>query len=293
MNIVELLNDINSLYLEDLQKENHPSIFIKEKNYRILIIRGLEINKDGLDYISRGIVINKEKEVFFYDRKEENLVKSDSGFENLIDIISPIYSRNKRIMKSYANEIDHLEDSLYERKAPRIFMDIWFDVKKDLAHIERHLTRNIGVLEEFYKSNSKEPGFQTSEFKDLIEEIKYSLHHASTQVSRLDALYSYYNSIKNEKLNKNIYMLTLLSAVFLPLNLIVGFFGMNTENLFFKENPLGTQYVLWIIIGSFGASAFGLPLIRLVDNILLKTFLGRYDMYQKFSAKIDKILKNE
>lgn len=293
MKIAELLEEINPLYIEDLQSEGHHSIFINEENYKILIVRGLGISNKGLEYVSKGIVINKEKEVFYYDREEENLVKSEAGYSKMLEIISPIYTRNQKIIESYVIEVDKLEDSLFERKASRIFMDIWFDIKKDLSRIERHLIRNHTILNNFYKANLDEENFQEAEFRDLLEQIQINHHNSNTQLSRLDALYNYYGSIKNDKLNRNIFMLTLFSAVFLPLNLIVGFFGINTENLFFKDNPLGTKYVLAILIGSLTITVFGLPLIRFIDNHILKIFLGRYDIYKKISKKLDKLLKIE
>jgi magnesium transporter len=47
-----------------------------------------------------------------------------------------------------------------------------------------------------------------------------------------------------------------LSGIFLPLNLIVGFFGMNTTSLPFASELGGTHIVMWIlfsvIVVSFG-----------------------------------------
>ncbi|EAH9124568.1 magnesium transporter CorA family protein, partial [Campylobacter jejuni] len=66
-------------------------------------------------------------------------------------------------------------------------------------------------------------------------------------LARIDTLYTLTNAIKNEKMNKSIYLLSILSSIFLPLNLIVGFFGMNTNNLFFKDSPYGTLYIFSLI----------------------------------------------
>ena len=45
-------------------------------------------------------------------------------------------------------------------------------------------------------------------------------------------------------MNKNIYYLTIISGIFLPLTLITGFFGMNTGGLPLTNNPNGTLYVI-------------------------------------------------
>jgi magnesium transporter len=49
-------------------------------------------------------------------------------------------------------------------------------------------------------------------------------------------------------MNNTIYTLTLLSAIFLPLNLIVGFFGMNTTSLPFTVGDGGTYSVITLLI---------------------------------------------
>jgi hypothetical protein len=90
-------------------------------------------------------------------------------------------------------------------------------------------------------------------------------------------------------LNKNIYILTLISGVFLPLNLIVGFFGMNTESLLFKDDPKGTLYVIYILIAIIFLFTMGLKILVLIDDFLTKTGMGKYQFYQKISNKIQDI----
>lgn len=290
MKIKDLLKEINPVYLDDLQVLGHHSHFIQENDYKIIIIRGLEVSIEGLTYSSKGIVISHNSEVFYYDHEGENLVRYQDGYKKLFELISPIYTRNQKIIDSYINEIDSLEDNLFERKISAVFMDIWFDLKKDLTRVERHFQRNYGILDSFVQANLSDENFQGAEFKNLLNDINHTQQNTRQQVARLDALYNYYGSIKNDKLNKNIYMMTLLSAVFLPLNLIVGFFGMNTANLFFKDSEMGTQYVFFTLIGSLLISVFGLPIIRFIDHKILKVFLGRYNIYKNISSKVVSIL---
>jgi len=68
------------------------------------------------------------------------------------------------------------------------------------------------------------------------------------QLSKLDYLYSFYNAKSNDKMNRMIYLLTIISAVFLPLNLVVGFFGMNTSGLPFADGKFGTYNAIMIMV---------------------------------------------
>lgn len=93
-------------------------------------------------------------------------------------------------------------------------------------------------------------------------------------------------------MNKNIYLLTVLSGIFLPLNLIVGFFGMNTEGLLFKDDPNGTTYVLYALTGIFLAFVLGFNILNLIDRFFFRWWLGRSKLYNKMSNKIEEAKEN-
>ena len=89
-----------------------------------------------------------------------------------------------------------------------------------------------------------------AEQNELKKELKNSVHKCGVLKSmieeyslRVEDIYSFIQSDKNDKINKNIYLLTLLSALFLPLNFITGFFGMNTNGMFLSSFKDGTAIV--------------------------------------------------
>ncbi|HGZ69857.1 MAG TPA: hypothetical protein ENK74_00475 [Nitratifractor sp.] len=63
---------------------------------------------------------------------------------------------------------------------------------------------------------------------------------AKAAIEKLDYLYDFYCAKVDEKMNRNVYYLTLLSGIFLPLTLATGFFGMNTSGLPYTNDPSGT-----------------------------------------------------
>jgi len=78
-------------------------------------------------------------------------------------------------------------------------------------------------------------------------------------VEKLDYLYEFYKTKQDEKMNHIMFILTIISAIFLPLTLVTGFFGMNTGGLPFVTDPNGTikavvlslfleiPFIFWII----------------------------------------------
>ena len=95
---------------------------------------------------------------------------------------------------------------------------------------------------------------------------------AKELITRLDGLYTLISSIKNERLNQNIYILSIISTIVLPLNLIVGFFGMNTGGLFLQNSAFGTLIVLGIIIAVFALGALYYRLKTRQDSSLEADF---------------------
>ena len=289
-NIDSKFPHINTFALNELAKKDRRSFYLNENDIEVLHLRGVNIDEDGLIFNSKSFIFSKEY-IFEFDHEhnETNLLKEE--YSDFFRTLEQIYNRNSEIIENYIDEIDLQEDSVFERKASRVFVDVWFDLKKDLTRIERHLQRNLAVLSQFSNEHTCYIKDCDSKIRKIVDSVQVNLSNVSVQLIRLDHLYNYFSSIKNDKLNKNIYILTLFSAIFLPLNLIVGFFGMNTENLFFKGNSNGTTNVLFVLIASFLISIFGLPIIRFIDHNILKFFLGRSDIYKKMSNKIDRIFK--
>ncbi|MCB1160948.1 MAG: hypothetical protein KDK45_25825, partial [Leptospiraceae bacterium] len=230
MNLKNPIETIKEVHIEDLKSLEHPSSFIREEDYRVLILRHLSLFESGLNYESKGFIIQNET-IHIYNREKSSFELLPNGFPGLLQSIVPIHNEHKKLIDGYTNEIDALEDKLYTNKISRYFMDVWFDAKKDLTKFERYYQRNILVLKDVCKEYETHKNFPKTNFYDLIEDINAYIVGIQNQLHKLDSIHHYYVSLKDDRLNKNIYYLTLISATFLPLNLVVGFFGMNTEGL--------------------------------------------------------------
>jgi len=146
--------------------------------------------------------------------------------------------------------LNHCQDSL-ERKENAILKG------KIVANFFRKsfvLKQKILKVVKFAMQSSESLKGLSSDIAELKNALKLHILMASNleKTSRellyqLDGLYSLISSIKSEKTNKNIYILSIISTIVLPLNLIVGFFGMNTGGLFLSQSPYGTAVVTLLI----------------------------------------------
>jgi magnesium transporter len=229
---------IDDLHLEDLRNEEHPSIFDENEKYDILIVR-LPVIDNKLENKSIGFVITEDSS-FIYDISDNKFKELGGRFEGPYKIIDKMVDKLLKSFVKYNDLIADMEEALYENKATDSFMTDWLWLKHDILRIERVLMRSSFVMNEVFEYYAEVDNFPINHYMDLHEHLERTLRSASLQLSKLDYLYNFHNARTNEKMNRFIYILTILSAIFLPLNLLVGFFGMNTSGLPFTQGNIGT-----------------------------------------------------
>ncbi len=234
----EIVSLINPLHLEDLRNSLHPSLFDENPGYDMLILR-LPVPGKQLDVSSFGFILT-ETESFFYDRNDGQFKRLTGRFEGPHGVIDPVLDH---LLKSFADiqeKVADMEDMLYTDRVGDDFMTGWLDMKRDLLRIERVTQRTAAVLKEVDDHYEPLADFPVDHYMDLYEHTDRVTRSATLQLAKLDYIYNFYNARTNEKMNRLIYLLTVISAIFLPLNLVVGFFGMNTSGLPFAQGTMGT-----------------------------------------------------
>lgn len=240
-----LFDKVDSFYLSDIKNETHPSIFIEEREYDILILAlPCEDNLSKLE--SHAFVFDKES-YYYFDKVKGEFI----NFETMQHVYQFLNEKTNKVMKIVAkiNEsIDDMEEKLYDNVHLSHFMHYWLTNKKDLSRINRILMLGIDVLDDFIARYLKEEDFLAIHFKDIHEHISRTSRSTLLAMDKLNNLYNFYTSRNNEKMNKTIYLLTIVSGIFLPLHLIVGFFGMNTAGLPFDGIPYATNWVMVMMV---------------------------------------------
>ncbi|WP_280153007.1 magnesium transporter CorA family protein [Piscinibacter sp. XHJ-5] len=90
--------------------------------------------------------------------------------------------------------------------------------------------------------------------KDVLEHIERVLTHVRRLESSAEAAVQMYFAAQSNRTNAIMRTLTVLTAIFLPLNLVTGFFGMNFEGLPLIHSARG----FWIIFGVMLVLGLGL-----------------------------------
>ncbi len=93
--------------------------------------------------------------------------------------------------------------------------------------------------------------------RDVLEHIERVVHHVRRLEQSAETAVQMHFSVQGSRTNDIMRTLTVLTAIFLPLNLITGFFGMNFDALPLIHQQSG----LWLAIGFMVAIAIGLVVL--------------------------------
>ena len=240
------IENIDDLIIEDIENPEHPSDFETVNDYAVLILRLPELRDRVLNVISYAFLTSKG-ECYRFDRDSKKFVPI-GDFEALHNILDEKMDKLIRDIRQYHIEIDSLEESLYDDNTPNNFMERWLVYKKEVSLINRlmfHATLSFELFVHYGKGIEK---FDELAYADILEHMQRVRDLAKDGMDKLDNLHDFYRVKVDEKMNKNMYILTIISAIFLPLTLVTGFFGMNTGGLPFTDDSEGTMKVVWLSI---------------------------------------------
>jgi Mg2+ and Co2+ transporter CorA len=102
--------------------------------------------------------------------------------------------------------------------------------------------------------------------RDVLEHIERVLGHVRRLESSAETAVQMHFAAQSHRTNETMRALTALTALFLPLNLVTGFFGMNFEGLPLIHSRVG----FWIIFSLMFALGIGMSVL-----FLRKRYLGR------------------
>ncbi len=179
---------------------------------------------------------------------------TDNYFEVLDDIVQSIETLDNRLLRNpQSDTLKHIE--IQKRKLIEL-RKIVFPLKETTSQLEKIQSPFLNEDNRYYFAELKENCLT------VLEEID-----ANKQI--LDGMANLYYAIQDQKLNEIMKLLTVISAIFIPLTFIVGVYGMNFENM----PELKMKYGYFI---SWGVMAF--IAISLIFYFYKRGWINRRDL---------------
>lgn len=262
------------LAVEDVQRFRHPPKTETFDNYTLILYRGLtEFNKDlTIQQMTIALFAGERCLIschprhsmsvnhYWQNAQQENLLVSPGLLASRIMSFS--VGRYLEAILAFEPSLNELEDAMQETPNDEVMREL-ISYQSRLRKLKRifsyHEKLVTNLLKEMPPHLLKEDGDIEHALQDLFERCE-RLHGLCTMYYEICGdLINGYLSISSHQLNNTMRVLTVITAIFVPLTFIAGIYGMNFDNMPELHMPYGYFYTLGamlVIAAGFGIVAF-------------------------------------
>lgn len=185
------------------------------------------------------------------DRKiQDQFAKKHTGLL-LYYIIDRLLQANIRDLDYLEKEVTRMEDKIFQRHM-RLGVEEISHLRRDIIDFRRPLKPQIAVLSAFRDRAGKFFGEEMVPYLlDISVNEERIVSIIENQKETMDVLYETHTSIMSDHISQIMRVLTIFSAIILPLSLIASVWGMNHTFMPLKDN----QGDFWIVVGVMGVVA--------------------------------------
>jgi zinc transporter len=181
-------------------------------------------------------------------------MRSGLRFEHAIELLAWIVSQRtaslSKLTLAMSEQVSEIEDEILGGaiKEQRVQLG---RIRRFCARMRRHFAPDRSA---FLKLLQRHPNQLAQPHAELIrseiEELSFLIDEATELYERAKLLQEELASRLAEDTGRNLYVLSILSAVFLPMTLITGIFGMNVAGLPGLHSPAAFWLVMLLIVGA-------------------------------------------
>jgi zinc transporter len=249
-------------YLDDiildalLAEETRPRILEFDSGV-LLILRGMNLNENAEpeDMVSMRLWIDPNRIISLQRRNLRAIqdiaddLEGGQGPTNaadfLVQIVARLFERMEPVLDELDEQTDHVEERVMHDPQTDERQEI-IDIRQQAIIFRRYIAPQRDVIMQLRTSDL--PWIDQMHKRRLQE----SLDRVTRYVEDLDAIRERAQIIKDElanaladRMNRNLYVLSVIAAVFLPLGFLTGLMGINIGGMPGVDNPLA----FWIFCG--------------------------------------------
>ena len=267
-----LQKSIDARHVLDSLNPLHRSFLDGTDDYDMLILQGLGAEDAPFPLktltavfflFDRVLVTVRAPEAPSFNRLQARIDEGRiRGFKSPLDLAHQIWDamidRFLGIREMLDHDLDALQDDLLE---PDNGMNDWrllLNRRREVRRLESLCSEQLDTIDAFRRGARVAPGkAQRVQLRDLAEHIERVRGHASNLERDLEAAVQLHFAVATERTNRVVQTLTVISAIFFPLTLITGLYGMNFQHM----PELAWRYGYFIVLGVLLAIGAGLLLL--------------------------------
>ena len=252
---------IDKLSIEDIFKEKHRPKLEEYPNYLFFSIRSAlpdEKNIFILEQEQISFILGEHYLISFQAKKSDHFTDVRMRIEKKrgkIRVKGPdflLFRMLEAIIDNYFEVLEHITDTIEDLEL-RMLNNTTSDTLKMIELQKRKLNELRKIVIPLKEATSQLEKSQSPlidaanhyYFTDLRENCLSVLEEIDSNKQILDGMNNLYYAIQGQRMNEIMKLLTIISAIFIPLTFIAGIYGMNFKNI----PELETQNGYFITIG--------------------------------------------
>ena len=186
----------------------------------------------------------------------------------MLRVVNQIVDAYLDLRRELTRQLDHWQVELIDPKSRFTNWSALMEARQSLHHLDEICEDQRAAIQDWIDAmetlpppaaapEQRERELIMVRSRDVLEHIERVVHHVRRLEQNAETAVQMHFSVQSHRANDIMRVLTALTAIFLPLNLIAGIFGMNFEFIPLVHKADG----FWIAMASMGLIALALILI--------------------------------
>ena len=196
----------------------------------------------------------------------------------MLRVVNQIVDSYLALRRELTKQLDHWQEELIDPKTRFSNWAALMQSRQSLHHLDEICEDQRAAMQDWIDALEALPAPGTPaaarerelllvRSRDVLEHIERVVHHVRRLEQNAETAVQLHFNVQSHRTNDIMRVLTVLTAIFLPLNLIAGIFGMNFEFIPLVHKADG----FWIAMASMGLIAIALVLVFWRKRYLART----------------------
>ncbi len=196
----------------------------------------------------------------------------------MLRVVNQIVDAYLELRRELTRQLDHWQAELIDPRSRFTNWSALMEARQSLHHLDEICQDQRSAVQDWIDAMETLPTPEAAaevrerelimvRSRDVLEHIERVVHHVRRLEQNAETAVQMHFSVQSHRANDIMRVLTALTAIFLPLNLIAGIFGMNFEFIPLVHKAGG----FWIAMGAMGGIAVALVVLFWRKRYLART----------------------
>lgn len=239
--------NIHPLAIQDAQRDRHPPKLEEFDHFTFLLYRGLKKFDEGLDveHLQASFFVGTQFLVTYHNGPAlsiEHWWQQDADIKQLLKkpamlltrILNTSVNRYLEGILSLEDELSQIEDSMLQSPSDSIMHDLVI-YRSRLRKLNRVFNYHERIVRRVLKESTGELNMEDLALYHAMQDVYDKCERLNTLgamfYDQCGDLVEGHLSLTSHQLNKTMQALTVITAIFVPLGLLAGIYGMNFDHM--------------------------------------------------------------